>query len=101
MKRRQAAPPNKKSPPICCDPGFAGEYPALAAHLTDLWWDDGKAREPGTLTVRMSGDEVFLSLSEPDDKSSAYTAGPTLANALALLNDALARGAVKFKAWKR
>lgn len=101
MKRRTPAAIKKGAPPVCCDTGFAADHPALAAHLTDLWWDGGTAREPGSLTVRMSSEEVFLALSEPDEKASAYTTSETLAGALSLMEDALKSGAIRFKTWKR
>lgn len=101
MKRRVQAAPKKNAPPVCCDEAFAQRYPALATHLTDCWWDDGKPREPGTLGIRFSSTEVFLSLSEPDDHAGAYTTAETLEEGLALMDAALAEGRLKFKPWKR
>lgn len=101
LKRRQQASSKKNSPPVCCDTAFVKSYPALSEHLTDLWWEGGASREPGSLTIRMSSTEVFLSLSEPDDKASAYTTAESLTEALQLMEDALRDGTIKFKGWKR
>lgn len=101
MKRpsSQAAP--KKGAWSCVDPGFAKSYPTLAAGLCDPWWDDGKPRELWSLTVRIDAEAVSLCVNDKEASAGLYTSGGSVAEALALLEAALASGSGTWRRWKR
>jgi len=100
MKRPSESKKPAKGKYLCADTEFAMRYPAIAAHLCDGWWDDGKPRECGSMTVRMGPDTVNLALTEPSAKASCYTTAGSLIEALELLNKALVEEAAVFRPWK-
>lgn len=102
MKRSTCqAPPSKKGHWVCADSDFSKKYPALAAGLCDAWWDDGKPREVWTLSLSFEADHTRLMLTDREHSQSAFTAAPTLADALELLNEAVASETLSWRKWKK
>lgn len=100
MKRPAEAGKGQKGKIQGTDTQFIKNYPTISQYLLDGFWDDGKAREPSSLSIRMDGASVHISLSDHALQVSAYTAGPTLEDTLALLEAALAGGQVAWRPWK-
>lgn len=100
MKRRAQEAQKAKGKWTCPDPQFAKQFPALAQDMFDVFWEDGKTREPSTLTVRGRGDAFSISLNDPEAKASVTTTGETLMDTLTLLDAALAAGTAKWWPWK-
>lgn len=100
MKRTQPPPTKKKGSWSCSDAGFQKRYPAITAFLADAWWDDGEPRELGSLTVRMGGEKVQVSLTDYDQRATSFTDAETLDEALALAEEALSAGKMRFTPWK-
>lgn len=63
--------------------------PTIDRYMTDSWYDDGKARDVSKLTVTITGAGVGIVLTDPDERSSAFTNGATVQDALDLLEAAL------------
>lgn len=101
MKRASAPTKKKTAGWECPDAGFAVIYPKLAEFLCDGTWDDGKPRDVGSLTVRMGGDSVFVSLTDYESKSSLFTNAESLTEALGAIETALANGMGKWRRWKK
>lgn len=102
MKRSscQATPP-KKGTWVCPDDSFKEKYPSLAQGLCDIWWDDGKPREPFSLTIRFTDLSVRLSLVDSGASQSVYTEADTLEGALGALDAALGGETCTWRKWKR
>jgi hypothetical protein len=72
----------------------------LAAHLSDLAWDDGQVREPSAITVRAEGTRFNVALNDRDAKASLYVTADTLDEALEALEAALKRPGADWRPWK-
>jgi len=83
----------------CPDPEFGKLYPALAAQFCDCYWDDGKPRDPCSLSIRFS-DRVFLSIVDAENSRSAFTTADNLQEGLAALEALFAAGTPPWRRWK-
>lgn len=101
MKRHAPPPKGKQGSWSCPDPDFGKRFPTIAAFLCDCWWDDGKPRDVGSLSVRMSDDNLTISLVDPENKASCFTTAETLTEAFTLLEAALASGRAVWRRWKK
>jgi len=70
-------------------------------YLSDCFWDDGKTREPCTMTVTFLATGVRVSLNDKEYKRSCFTDAPTVAEALNHLEVRLTAGDAPWRAWKR
>lgn len=86
---------------MCPDPDFGKRFPTIASYLCDPWWDDGKPREVGSLTVRMGDANVGIALTDPEAKASCYTTAATFYEALELMEGALTAGRAVWRRWKK
>lgn len=82
------------------DPAAQLAWPTLVEHLGETEWDDGGAREPSALTVKLRGGSWNLMLTDFNLKASAFTTASRLAEGLDLMEAALASGTLKFHRWK-
>lgn len=98
MDRPKLQPPTKKGEFSCPDSEFLSNYPLLAAGLCDLWWSDGKSREPWTLKVSFGTDSVTVTTNDKDSKLVAFTTAPSLEEAFSSIEVALGSGGL---AWRR
>jgi hypothetical protein len=101
MKRPLAPVKSAKGKPVCPDLKFAGLYPTLTGYLLDGWWDDGKARECSSLSVKMDSSSVSISLCDHALQCSAYTTAGSFLEAMSLLEAALLNESVQWRPWKR
>lgn len=83
------------------DAQFVGKYPTILAYLTDDVWDDGKAREVSALSWSVKDGSWQLALNDKALKQSLYTAGPTMNEALKLMETCLSSGTGSWRSWKR
>jgi hypothetical protein len=60
--------------------------PNLMAHLCLVRYDDGDARQPGTLSVRTLGSSWAVTVKDPDGACQMQCLGNTLDDALALVD---------------
>jgi len=100
LKRIHASQASKKGQWSCGDKAFAESYPSLAQFLCDAWWDDGKPRAVGALSIKFGPQDVSIILSDPDEKCSAFTTGVSLPEAFELANAALANGSIAWRRWR-
>jgi hypothetical protein len=83
------------------DQKFATEYPTLTDWMVDDKWDDGKPRAVSTISINFSQGSVTVGLSDHAFQRSAYTTADTLAEALDLLEAALAGERIGWRRWKQ
>lgn len=83
------------------DAQFVAKYPTILSYLTDESWDDGKARELSALSWTIKDGSWQLALNDKALKQSLYTSGPTMTEALKLLEACLASGSGSWRPWKR
>lgn len=77
-----------------------GDYPTIVEYMTDAFWDDGKPREPSSLTINIGGDQVRISLNDKPQKRSVNTTAASLEAALQALEHVLAAGSPPWRYWK-
>jgi hypothetical protein len=101
MKRPEAQKLQPKGQWLCCDKSFQENYPTLTQGMCDVWWDDGKPREPWTLTLRFDSAGVSLCVNDKGLAMGLYTNGENVDDALALLESALKEGTAQWRRWKK
>lgn len=101
MKRDDNVSTRKKGEWSCPDSAFLKSYPLLAAGLCDIWWEDGKPREPWTMTVRFEEDAVHLCLNDKSKGQGAYTTGESLQDVFRLVEAALGAQTLSWRRWKK
>jgi len=100
MKRPALPGKSNREKWVCPDKEFQKLYPTITQYLCDGFWEDGKPREPSSLSVRMDGAETHVSLSDHALQCSFYTAAGTLTEGLSLMEEALAAGRGTWRPWK-
>lgn len=75
-------------------------YPTLTRYLVDVSWEDGSAREPSALSITIRDGVVQLACNDKDLKQSLYTSAGSVAEALTLMEKALAAGVDAWRPWK-
>jgi len=83
----------------CSDKKFLADYPTLAQGMCDPWGADAKPRQLWTLSVKMDGLSVQLTITDKSIKASAYTNAPSLAQALKLANLAAETDQLTWRRW--
>jgi hypothetical protein len=101
MKRRKQEDQKRKGKYESSKEPTISKFPTIDTYMGDLWYDDGKAREPSKLTITLNASGVTIVLTDPDERCSAYTTGETLHEALGLLEDALASGKDPWRPWPK
>jgi len=76
------------------------KFPTICVFMTDDKWDDGTPREVSVLSVSVRDGMMALALNDKDLKQSMYTMAETVAEALGLLECALADGTGQWRPWK-
>jgi len=79
------------------DEYFQVEYPDLFAFMSELVWDDGKARKVGTLTVVAEGKVVKASVHDRDGRRSAWCSAETFAELLKRIDKGLATDSLDWR----
>jgi hypothetical protein len=97
MQRPSQAPRPKKGEFICPDKAFLKEFPLLAAGMCDLFWDDGKDREPWTMKVTMTADSVILTVNDKSSKLVSFTTAEALQEGLEAIETALRSGGLSWR----
>jgi len=83
------------------DEGFLKKYPTLSGYLSDGKWDDGQPRQLSTLTWSVQDGLWQAALNDKALKQSMYCTAPTQAEALKLMEKALAEGVEAWRPWKK
>ena len=99
-KRTQVASSKKAKWEPSGDPHFKA-FPNIEQHLSDMAYEDGSPREPSKLTVQLNIGGVALQLTDPDNRSTAFTNAELLSEAMALLEEALASGRNPWRPWPK
>lgn len=100
MKRPDQPAKGQKTSVVVTDASWSEKFPTVITYMTDAKWDDGKPREPSTLSINFSTGSPTISLSDHALQQSAYTTADTVAEALELLEEALVEGKVRWRPWK-
>lgn len=78
---------------------FVKARPSLDAFMTDAFWDDGKPRDPCSLTVRIGKGSAMVSLNDGENEQSISTNGKTVDDAIDALESYLATGNPSWRPW--
>lgn len=97
MQRPSQASRPKKGGFICPDADFLRDYPSFAAGLCDLWWDDGKPREPWAIRIQISEASVSLAITDKDNKLVSFTTATSLAECFRCVESALQNGGLSWR----
>jgi len=81
------------------DEGFVKKFPQINTYMTDAKWDDGTPREPSTLTWSVTSAGWQVALNDKAVRRSYYCTAPTQAEAMKLLEKALADGVDAWRPW--
>lgn len=83
----------------CSDEKFLKDFPTIAQGMCDPWGSDEKPRQLWTLSVKMDGKSVQVTISDKAIKASSYTTAPTLHQALRLANAAAEADTLTWRKW--
>lgn len=83
------------------DSDFEGDYPFLYAFLCESKWDDGTARETGTLTLFTNDGVLKAVLNDRAFNRSAFTSAPTLSGLFDQMESALEQDCVEWRGRKK
>lgn len=100
MREPDTAPATPESPGTCPDAKFTSRFPSIAEHLSATFYDNGKARLPSTLSIRVEEGEVRLALNDVDKSRSMFTAASTLDKGLEAMEKHLAATGGTWRPWK-
>ena len=98
MMRREASVTPEGNVPFP-DDRIRKDCPLLASHLADEYWDDGKPRDPSTLTIKVQDGRINLALNDREEKASLYVMGDTIAEATKALEKQLGLSNADWRAW--
>jgi len=73
--------------------------PTLNQLMTDCQWEDGALRDPCNVKIRLGDEQATVILSDDENRASIVTTAGTVAEALDLLEEALAANKVRWKPW--
>lgn len=76
-------------------------FPNLHDFLTEVAWDDGKPRKTGTLMLLVEDGWWKAWVHDRDCKASAWIAGTTMDDVLLMVEDALERSTMAWRADRR
>lgn len=102
MKRPDAAVPVTGMIGLVRDDRASKTYPRLVEFLSDTQWDDGKPRQPGSLTFFIEDGIWKACLNDRENDASLYVSGDAQAACMASLEKRL-DGSVpaEWRAWKK
>ena len=91
MKKRMTTETSGECPPhfAAVESSLFASLHSIVAHLAVTRYDDGTARQPGTLMIRTVGASWQVTLKEPDVAAQLVIVAPTLDDALAAASLAL------------
>lgn len=101
MKRRQAEKQATRGKWEMPSEPFLKGMPNIARECTDAFWDDGKPRDPCTISIRFGADGVHLSLNDKECSQSSSTTAKTVEEGMMLLEEALAGGHNVWRKWQQ
>lgn len=100
MKRPTQAQVRASGQTTTPDEVWNKKFPTIAMYLCDDAWEDGTAREPSSLAVTVRDGMIQLALNDKDLKQSLYTSAGSFAEAMVLMEKALAMGVEAWRPWK-
>jgi hypothetical protein len=101
MKRPDAQKSLPKGQWACPDKEWVKHYPALCQGMCDTWWDDGKPRDPWSVTLRFEGTAVHGCVNDKGLSMGLYTAGETIDDVLGQLEECIAQGTAQWRRWRK
>jgi hypothetical protein len=84
---------------VCSDDKFLKDFPTLAQGMCDPWGSDEKPRALWSLSIKMDGASVQVTISDKSLRASSYTNAPTLHQALRLANSAAEANTLTWRKW--
>jgi hypothetical protein len=101
MKRKEATKQKARGKFTSQGEPLIHKYPHIDMYMGDCWYEDGKPRELSRLSIQLTGSGVSISLTDPDERVTAFTDGPTIEEALEALETALATGKDPWRPWPK
>lgn len=84
----------------CPDEGWVKKYPKLVEMMTTVAWDDDTPRAPTSISISCVDGMIQIAANDKDLKQSFYTTAGSIAEALGLLERAIAQGVDGWRPWK-
>lgn len=100
MKKPTSAGASQQNAPPVQTCSVGSSYPCLYAFLSDSRWDDGSARECGTLLLCFAEGRFRGCLTDKALRRQAWLSGETLADLLASVEGGLEHDSLEWRAWK-
>jgi len=101
VKREAAATAKTRGKFVPPPDAALASRPHLAEAVSDPFWEDGGLREPWTLSVNWSGQQVLLQLNDKEAGRSLSTTADSLDEGLDLLERLLQGSVLPWRYWKR
>lgn len=100
MYPRRKGSPSDEGPNLGCvlPCAFGEDYPTLWAFLTEVEYDDGSTREPGTVLVCVGEGRARLWLHDKDEGCSAWVSASSISDALASAERGLHNNSLEWRA---
>lgn len=83
------------------DPSAGKAYPGLCEFLGALVYQDGSAREPGSITITVDAGRFRLSLNDKDQSCSATVTADNIGEGIKCLEKKLQEDTLDWRAWKK
>lgn len=75
--------------------------PTIGMFMYDCWYDDGSPRELSKLSIGLVPSGVQISLTDPDNRSTAFTTSSSVSEALDELEKALTSNVDPWRPWPK
>lgn len=99
MKRIQLENQKAKGKWVPSKDAFVKDRPTINQLMTDCFFDDGTLRKLSTIKIRVGDESATVTISDENVEASVTTTADTVAEALELLEDALANDKVRWRPW--
>lgn len=101
MKKKSQEAAKGKTKWVPSGDPFFKPFPTIEQHLGDAIYEDGSPRECSKLTVQVGIGTVAIQLTDPDNRSTAFTNGESVMDAMTLLEEALVNNRNPWRAWPK
>jgi len=87
--------------PLPNDSSFKEDYPLLWEFMTRQWWEPGRGRAPGSISVKLTSGCWQVTVTDPQGRASKSTTAARAADILLSAECVLADAGVPWRSFKK